>query len=663
MTLLAPLFFVGLLAIGLPLWLHRLSAENPNRQRFSSLMLLEAGEPRRVLAKTLQYLLLLALRIGVLALLVLAFVQPMLWRPPQGTDSGGARLHIIVLDTSASMSAGDRWDDARDAVEEIIDALERDDRAELVAAGRVVEVVTAPTVDRAALRQSLATVEPGVFPLDFGQLMRALDGIVGGAELPVVLHLVTDAQQTALPTRFGELAPRAAVELAIHTVGGGDEGNVAIESLSGSALDGKLTAIVHSFDTRTREKTVRLEQNGALVEERTIELAPGARAEVGFGALSLATGPNRVSVLLAPADELPFDDTRIISLRRPEPRPVLLVTGDLRAQGAFFVDAAMRSLAALALQPATIAADKLVETPLEDYEFIVVIDGGALEEAAAAQLTNYVESGGGLLMGLGARALSLAEVPVTGQRLEGPGLGGDSDAYTSIGTLDASHPALRGLDALRAAKFFRYTPVTPEPADEVVMSLETGAPLLLERSLGAGRVLLFTSSLDREWNDLAVQPVFVPFIAGLANHLLGGAGFSSEAELGSTLALRALGLSGGQIFDPDGNAALGLGGTDDVLLDELGFYELAGGGRNEVVAVNFDVRESNLAPVDAATLERWRALGQPSAAAPTAATVSGTDETVPTPLGYWVLFLVLLALGVESWVGNWHLRIRRGMAA
>ena len=662
MTLLAPLFFVGLLAIGLPLWLHRLSAENPNRQRFSSLMLLEAGEPRRVLAKTLQYLLLLALRIGVLALLVLAFVQPTLWRPPQAADSGSARLHVIVLDTSASMSAGDRWDDARDAAEEILDGLERDDRAELVAAGRVVEVVTAPTLDRAALRQSLATVEPDVFPLDFGQLMRALDGIVNGAELPVVLHLVTDAQQTALPMRFGELAPRAAGELAIHTVGG-DEGNVAIETLSGSALDGNLTASVHSFDTSPREKTVRLEQNGALVEEQTIELAPGAHTFVSFAALTLATGPNRVRVQLAPGDELPFDDERIIALRRPEPRPVLLVTGDLRAQGAFFVDAAMRSLAALALQPSTVAADKLADTMLEDYEFIVVTDAGALDEAAVAQVTDYVESGGALLMGLGARSLSLAEVPVTGQGLGGPGLGGDSDAYTSIGALDASHPALRGLDALRAAKFFRYTPVAPDPADEVVISLETGAPLLLEQSVGDGRVLLFTSSLDREWNDLAVQPVFVPFIAGLANHLLGGAGFSSDAELGSTLALRAMGLSGGQIFDPNGNAALGLGGTDDVLLDELGFYELAGGGRNEVVAVNFDVRESNLAPVDAATLERWRALGQPSAAAPTAATSTGSDETVPTPLGYWILFLVLLALGVESWVGNWHLRIRRGMAA
>jgi hypothetical protein len=123
------------------------------------------------------------------------------------------------------------------------------------------------------------------------------------------------------------------------------------------------------------------------------------------------------------------------------------------------------------------------------------------------------------------------------------------------------------------------------------MRLADGTPLLLERVMGAGRVLLFTSSLDREWNDLPVQPAFVPLMAGVANHLLGGAGFTSEADLGSTLAVRALGLAGGQIFDPSGEAALGLGaGSGAVLLDQVGFYEVVGGGTTVVVAVNFEPR-------------------------------------------------------------------------
>jgi hypothetical protein len=153
-------------------------------------------------------------------------------------------------------------------------------------------------------------------------------------------------------------------------------------------------------------------------------------------------------------------------------------------------------------------------------------------------------------------------------------------------------------------------------------------------------------------------------MAGIANHLLGGAGFTSEADLGSTLAARALGFTGARIFDPRGEAALGLGaGGDDVLLDQVGFYEVVGGGTTELVAVNFDPRESDLTPVDAATLERWRGLGvRPDEGAAPAA-VAASDETVPSSLGPWLVMILLLLVVVESAVGNWHLRIRRGVAA
>jgi hypothetical protein len=172
---------------------------------------------------------------------------------------------------------------------------------------------------------------------------------------------------------------------------------------------------------------------------------------------------------------------------------------------------------------------------------------------------------------------------------------------------------------------------------------------LLERPLGSGRVLLFTSSLDKEWNDLPLQPAFVPLMAGIANHLLGGAGFTSEADLGSTLAVRALGFAGGQIFDPSGDAALGLGaGSDDVLLDQVGFYEVVGGGTSELVAVNFDARESDLAPVDATTLERWQGLGVRPGEAATPVAVTTQSDRVPSSLGPLLVMLLLMLVVVES---------------
>jgi len=100
-----------------------------------------------------------------------------------------------------------------------------------------------------------------------------------------------------------------------------------------------------------------------------------------------------------------------------------------------------------------------------------------------------------------------------------------------------------------------------------------------------------------------------------------------------------------------------------VLLSQVGFYEVVGGGSSELVAVNFDPRESDLTPVDAATLERWRGLGvRPGEQATPVAVASATDS-VPSSLGPWLVALLLLLVVMESLVGNWHLRIRRGVAA
>ncbi len=662
MSLLAPAFLAGLLAIALPWWLHRLSSDNPNKQKFSSLMFLEPGEPRRVLAKKVQYLLLLALRIGVLVLLALAFAEPAIWRTPQAGESDGARLHLIVLDGSASMSYGDRWANARAAANDVLDSMSGEDRAQLVLAGRLFEVLGPATGDVAALRQTLNTAEPGVFRLEYGQLMRSIDGLLRTAELPVVLDLVTDVQASGLPTRFGELAPRRPAENVLNDVSEGMAENWTIDSFGASALTGELTASVRSFAPEAVTRTLTLTQNGSTVAEQTVEVPAGGRAEASFAPLDLASGSNRVEVALAQDDELATDDRRYLAIKRPEPRKVLVVAPSADGRDALFTSAALETLTTLALT-ADVRTSPLGDPPLVDYSFVVVTDLGLLDGSQAAAVQSYVENGGRALLATGPRSAGVTTLPVTGHTLRtNPQMG--AQASVSIGEVDASHPALRGVEELRAANFSRSVNVEPSSEDRVLLRLADGTPLLLERGMGSGRVLLFTSSLGREWNDLPVQPAFVPLMAGIANELLGGAGFTSEADLGSTLAVRALGFAGGQIFDPRGEAALGLGaGSEDVLLNQVGFYEVVGGGTTELVAVNFDPRESDLTPIDAATLERWRGLGvRPGEqAAPVAVTTA--EETVPSSLGPWLMMALLVLVLVESAVGNWHLRIRRGVAA
>jgi len=661
MSLLAPLFLAGLLAVGLPLWLHRLSADNPNRKRFSSVMFLEAGEPQRVLARTIQYLLLLAFRIGLIVAIVLAFVDPAFWRDPAAGAAGSQRLHVIVVDTSASMAAGDRWDDARDLAGDLIDDTPVADPVQVIAAGRVLEVLTSSTLDKAAARQSILGLEPGVFPVNFGQMTRALDGVLRAAELPVVLHIVTDAQASGLP-RFAELAPTEPVELIVHNVADGPAPNWTVEALVGSALTGELSASVASHATRAETRTIAIELNGSEVERQEVLLEPGQHAQVEFAPLTLERGANRVRVVMTPGDTLEADDVRMLALNRPVPHPVLVVSGEFTGiEDTVFMTTVMGTLEGLALEATAITPRDLPEHAFADYELVVVADAAVLDDAVAGQLREYVEGGGGLLLALGPDSAQLSSVPVTGHEFATASIDLNAPAASvSIGSIEASHPALAGLDSLRAARYSGFAAIQETEDDNVLIRLETGDPLLIERTLGNGRLLLYASSLDRSMNDLPKEPVFVPFIAGVADHLLGGAGFTNEAALGSTLALGAMGMAGGQIYDPAGEIVLGFG-SNDVVLESVGFYELVGGGREELVAVNFDVVESDLTPADADTLTRWQELGRAAATAAPAAGV--VRERVQTPIGYWLLAFAVLVAVMESAIGNWHLRIRRGIAA
>jgi hypothetical protein len=469
-------------------------------------------------------------------------------------------------------------------------------------------------------------------------------------------------QATGLPTRFGELAPRRPAEIVIHDVTDGEAENWTVDSFGASALTGELSASVRSFASEAVSRTVTLTQNGRTVGEQTVEVPAQGRADVSFPALELASGSNRVEVAVSPSDDLAGDDRRYLAIKRPEPRKVLLVTPEVEGLAALYTSTALETLTTLALT-ADVRTTALGDPPLLDYSFIVVTDVGVLDASQATAIEDYIEGGGRALLATGPRSSGLTALPVTGHPLRtNPQMGVQSSL--GIGEVDATHPILRGVDELRAANFNRSVNVELGEGDRVLMRLADGTPLLLERTLGSGRVLLFTSSLDRQWNDLAVQPAFVPLMAGIANELLGGAGFTSEAALGSTLAVRALGFSGGQIFDPSGDAALGLGaGSEDVLLDQIGFYEVVGGGTTELVAVNFDARESDLTVVDAATVERWRGLGVRPGEAERPVAVTAAADRVPSSLGPWLVMVLLMLVVMESLVGNWHLRIRRGVAA
>jgi hypothetical protein len=71
----------------------------------------------------------------------------------------------------------------------------------------------------------------------------------------------------------------------------------------------------------------------------------------------------------------------------------------------------------------------------------------------------------------------------------------------------------------------------PETA-AVVARYSDGSPALVEEQLGDGRVLVFASDLNDRWNDLPLQPVFVPFVHEMLRYLAAPRSLRTEYFVG-----------------------------------------------------------------------------------------------------------------------------------
>jgi hypothetical protein len=118
-----------------------------------------------------------------------------------------------------------------------------------------------------------------------------------------------------------------------------------------------------------------------------------------------------------------------------------------------------------------------------------------------------------------------------------------------------------------------------------------------------------------------------------------------------------------EVVDPAGKRPLSLkeaSSAQTYQLTEAGFYQLRlADGREDLVGVNPDPRESNLdvIPEDVLSLWRGNAHAQPAEAA--AADVPDPVQKKPFPVWWYVMLVVLAAAVAESVFASHYLAIQR----
>ena len=662
LSFLTPLFLAGFIAVAVPVIIHLIRRHRGRTIQFPSLMFLRQLPVQTVQRRTIRDWPLLLLRIGALVLIALAFARPVLQLGAEedGLVQDALREVVVVLDRSWSMARGDRWERALDEARSTLGSLVTPDRGSLVVFDGMGSVVVEPTLDPTRVSAALDTIQPGWGGTQIGAGLQAAGGILQASDRSRrEIVLISDFQRRGWEDGPRDRLPEGTT-LITSDVGDDGLGSIIVSdvTLEYTFTEGRqrvrpVARVIRQGEEAPSEAEVLLELDEQETERQSVEITSEGAISVGFAPITLPEEGIRGAVRLEPASGEaagePFrfvvSPSEVLSVILVEPVP------NSGRNTAPYLESALTVQGGVPVQVQTRRSAAFFAEELEAVDLVILNDIPLPSGASASAIQDHVQTGGGLLIVTGPESApeewSSAWNPFLPAR-PGEIIERDPARGASLAQVDRDHPIFTvfqgaGGSGLGTPRFFRYRrldmPLPPAPAEgepsteeaeqgpRVLARFDDGSPALAQRSIGAGRVLVWTSTFDNEWSDFPLHPVFLPVVREVVQYtgarresvpyftvgqpldsrfLLIEAGIVSEGDqlpespgAETPADSPVLGLLAG----PDGTG-LELTGTggDLVQLSSPGFYEVREGAESSavqwVLAVNADVREADPARMD-----------------------------------------------------------------
>jgi hypothetical protein len=304
----------------------------------------------------------------------------------------------------------------------------------------------------------------------------------------------------------------------------------------------------------------------------------------------------------------------------------------------------------------SVAAQQATDLDPSKYAFVVLSDAVTLPGIFEHTLGQYVAKGGRVLIALGTAAGHHAPIPLWGGGVKDTHDYAREGGTATVGQVDFSYPALDqaqpGADNGGWAEVKVFYAAVPEPGQaRVAARLSDDTPLLLDKQVGEGHIVLLASGLENLTNDLPLHPIFVVFVDRLARYLSGDERLSGSKVVDSFVQLRGAAEPAGvaasvEVIDPDGRRPLSLNEArtmQSFRLERSGFYQIRfANGRDAVIGVNPDRRESNLEPLSKDMQDLWSGGSRSRATEPAG---SAPVQVKPRGVSLW-WYVMLLALAV-----------------
>ena len=390
------------------------------------------------------------------------------------------------------------------------------------------------------------------------------------------VYLFTDMTRTAWRQDVStvlkdELERLKTVSIYLIDVGEPNPTNVGITSVkpardsvaSGSPV--KIDVGLSATGNVKPDQTVEffLSENGKLVkrDQRTVTIENGGERLITFEIPAVTGRYQQGEFRLVGSDPLTIDDVGSLTVQTLPPLKLLIVAETPAI--AFYWQSAIDYVSSARItdfQTEFRLASQLRNGDLNRFDVIYLINVTAPDELSWTRLRDFVDAGGGLGIFLGGVSSAL-NPGAAGNRINPLAYKTKSAHGVLPADLVASLPAAKAqsmdlrnsqhgflkrldeagvLTELGATEIFRVWKTEPLETAVVVARLDgpQALPVLIERRIGRGRVMLMTTSVDDpSWNDFVGSPLSFVFADQLTQYLSQQASLRCNLQVGNEVAL------------------------------------------------------------------------------------------------------------------------------
>lgn len=591
-------FLFALPLAAAPLLLHLFDRRRNERIEWGAMQFLLEASARKTSARRLKQWLLLLLRCLAIAALVLALARPLLPSGYLGTNDRSET--ILVIDNSMSMSrkseAGTMFDAAKQRALQIVGELPGDEEVRILTTAPYPTWADETTGRGGERNRTQITKQLDALEATEGRsdLLAALFAAVQVEHEPTQsarrIVVLTDGQATDWRTedeagwkRLQEVLQDAPIHTEIETVRLDQSastpglGNLSVDRV---AIDRLVVGVDWPVEA------IATLRNGGLADVGSTELVwmvdgePQGRQSVESIESEQTReakwryefsdpGTYRISCRIDRDDDLPADNTASMVVEVVDRIPIVIVEGAIELaeiqQDGYFLQAALgwldgeRLSASSIYVPTLVTADELPTIDLSKQRVVVIPNLTRLSEDAVSALTDFINEGGGLWIGLGPRtdvdyfnhqlfadASGLSPLRID-RIVDAAPTGGDAgvdanvtagvdanddaieavDHQTRIDPFRSDHPATKrladneqlDLASTQIRRHFRFATGDDAEGLSVLIRLSDGSPLAVENFVGAGRVIVQALPLRLQWSDLARTQAFVVMVRDWIEYL------------------------------------------------------------------------------------------------------------------------------------------------